>query len=172
MLRGPRRVGKTVAMKQAISALIDSGVNPRAIVAAAADGWSERDLRTLTTNTTIPRLPEGERRWWFIDEATAIKGDWPAQLKWLRDNDAEFRSATVVLTGSNARGLSEAIGALAGRSGAARRPDRTLMPMGFATVARLLRPDLPAIEPVELTHLHDSTIGDIFHDLVPYLGFS
>jgi predicted AAA+ superfamily ATPase len=162
-------VGKTVAMKQAISALIDSGVNPRAIVAAAADSWSERDLRTLTTNTTIPRLPDGEPRWWFIDEATAIKGDWPAQLKWLRDNDAEFRAATVVLTGSNARGLSEAIGALAGRRGTARQPDRTLMPMGFATVARLLCPDLPVIEPVELTQLHDPAIGDVFHDLVPYL---
>ena len=40
LLRGPRRVGKTVAVKQAIEDLIDGGVAPHAIVRVAADGWS------------------------------------------------------------------------------------------------------------------------------------
>ncbi len=101
ILRGPRRVGKTVAIKQAIRALIDGGIDPRSIVSASADGWVERDLRTLAQNTALPPRRSDERRWWFIDEVTAIKGDWPAQVKWLRDNDPAFRSATVVLTGSN-----------------------------------------------------------------------
>lgn len=169
ILRGPRRVGKTVAIKQAIHALIDGGANPRAIVAASADGWSERDLRSLTQNTALPPLNAVEHRWWFIDEITAIKGDWPAQVKWLRDNDTSFRSATVVLTGSNARGLSEAVGLLAGRRGNALRPDRTLFPMGFATAARILRPDLPVSENLGLADLGSRTAADQFADLIPYL---
>lgn len=37
-----------------------------------------------------------------IDEVTAVKGDWTTQVKWLRDNDPTFSTATVVLTGSDA----------------------------------------------------------------------
>jgi uncharacterized protein len=169
ILRGPRRVGKTVAIKQTIRALIDAGADPRAIVAASADGWTERDLRTLTQNAALPPVPTGEQRWWFIDEVTAIKGDWPAQVKWLRDNDPSFRSATVVLTGSNARGLSEAVGLLAGRRGPVVRPDRTLFPMGFATAARMLRPDLPVVDPIEIADLGLRRTADRFADVLPYL---
>lgn len=169
ILRGPRRVGKTVAIKQAIHALIEGGANPRAIVAASADGWSERDLRTLTQNTALPPVTSEEHRWWFIDEITAIKGDWPAQVKWLRDNDTSFRSATVVLTGSNARGLSEAVGLLAGRRGDVRRPDRTLFPMGFATAARILRPELPVTDHLGAADLGSPSAADRFAGLIPYL---
>jgi uncharacterized protein len=169
ILRGPRRVGKTVAIKQTIQALIDGGANPRAIVAASADGWSERDLRTLTQNTALPPVKAGQQRWWFIDEITAIKGDWPAQVKWLRDNDPSFRSATVVLTGSNARGLSEAVGLLAGRRGDVLRPDRTLFPMGFTTAARILRPELPKVDHVGPADLGSRSAAERFADLIPYL---
>jgi hypothetical protein len=31
-----------------------------------------------------------------------VSGDWAQQLKWLWDNDEQFRRDTVVLTGSNA----------------------------------------------------------------------
>jgi uncharacterized protein len=169
ILRGPRRVGKTVAIKQTIRALVDGGADPRAIVAASADGWDERDLRTLTQNIALPPVGLGEQRWWFIDEVTAIKGDWPAQVKWLRDNDPTFRSATVVLTGSNARGLSEAVGLLAGRRGQVVRPDRTLFPMGFATAARMLRPELPVVDPIDLADLGSRRAAGRFADLLPYL---
>ena len=169
ILRGPRRVGKTVAVKQAIRSLIDSGTDPRAIVAASADGWSDKDLRSLTQNAALPRLPDGMNRWWFIDEVTAIKGDWPAQIKWLRDNDTAFRSATVVLTGSNARGLSEAIGLLAGRRGPVARPDRSLFPMGFKTFAGLLDVDLPKVEPIDLARLESDHMANQCADLLPYL---
>jgi uncharacterized protein len=169
ILRGPRRVGKTVAIKQTIRAMIDNGTDPRSIVAASADGWVEHDLRTLAQNTALPPLRPGAHRWWFIDEVTAIKGDWPAQVKWLRDNDPAFRSATVVLTGSNARGLSEAVGLLAGRRGPVVRPDRTLFPMGFATAARVLKPELPVVDSLDVADLSSRPAAERFADLLPHL---
>ena len=45
------------------------------------------------------------RATWFLDEITAVSGKWWTTIKWLRDNDAGFRSDCVVLTGSSMRGL-------------------------------------------------------------------
>jgi hypothetical protein len=50
----------------------------------AADGWLASDLRTLVQNVALPPAPAGTGRWWFIDEVTAVKGDWATQIKWLR----------------------------------------------------------------------------------------
>ncbi|MCL2466911.1 MAG: AAA family ATPase [Micrococcales bacterium] len=144
LLRGPRRVGKTVAVKQAIASLVESGVPPTAIIRVAADGWAAKDLRTLAQRAALPPVPPNHTRWWFIDEVSAVTGNWAQQIKWLRDNDPEFASATVVLTGSSARQLTAASGVLAGRRGTAPNTDRTLMPMGFATFARILDDSLPA----------------------------
>ncbi|MGH3248908.1 MAG: AAA family ATPase [Trebonia sp.] len=94
LLRGPRRVGKTVSVKQAVQSLLASGVPPLAIVRFAADGWLASDLRTLVQNVALPPAPEGPGRWWFIDGVTAVKGDWATQIKWLRDNDPTFSTAT------------------------------------------------------------------------------
>src|SRR5450759_5268177 len=67
VLRGPRRVGKTVATKQTIARLVGSGVPPLSIVRLAVDGWEATDLRTVVQNVTLPRIPEDGHRWWFID---------------------------------------------------------------------------------------------------------
>lgn len=155
LLRGPRRVGKTVAVKQAIEDLLASGVPASSIVRVAADGWSAGDLRTVIQNTAMQPVPTGRSRWWFIDEVTATTGDWATQVKWLRDNDPTFSTDTVTLTGSNAESLTAAAGTLAGRRGRAHRADRTLLPIGFRTFARLLQPNLPLAEPVPLSHLRD-----------------
>lgn len=145
LLRGPRRVGKTVAMKQAISRLLGDGQPPLSIIRVAADGWTASDLRTVVQNIALPPVPEGRQRWWFIDEVTAVEGDWATQIKWLRDNDAGFGDATVVLTGSSAASLTAGAGVLAGRRGRVPDVDRTLMPMGFRTFAATWKPDLLAL---------------------------
>ena len=44
VLRGPRRVGKSVEIKRTIELLIASGTVPRSIVHAAVDGWRAADL--------------------------------------------------------------------------------------------------------------------------------
>lgn len=170
LLRGPRRVGKTVSVKQTIEGLLRDGVPPTSIVRVAADGWGVKQLRTVTSLPGLPRRHESERRWWFLDEVTAIQGDWADQVKWLRDNDAQFARDTVVLTGSSAGQLTAAAGVLAGRRGKGDGPaDRTLLPIGFRGFARLLEPDLPDDVELELTQLHNRRAEDAYQALVPWL---
>jgi hypothetical protein len=166
LLRGPRRVGKTVAVKQAIEDLLGTGGSAHAVVRVAADGWSATDLRTVVQNVALPPVPAGARRWWFIDEITAATGDWAPHIKWLRDNDPGFAEATVVLTGSSADALTAAAGVLAGRRGHIVSPDRTVLPVGFRTFANLVRADLPDHPRLELSGLRDEAA---YQALIPWL---
>ena len=169
LLRGPRRVGKTVLVKQTIDRLLSTGVPPTAIVRVAADGWSAKDLRTVVQNTALPPMPPGRHRWWFLDEVTATVGDWAQQVKWLRDNDPEFAESTVVLTGSSAQQLTAASGVLAGRRGSIVDANRTILPVGFRTFANLLDPTLPRTGRIALSDLHTGAAADAYHSLIPWL---
>jgi len=170
-LRGPRRVGKTVAVKQCIEKLTHSGVPPTAIIRIAADDWRSSDLRTLVQNIALPPLPTDTQRYWFIDEVTAISGDWARQIKWLRDNDNQFRQATVVLTGSNAVGITEAIGVLAGRRGKGVNLDRIALPLGFRTFVNLVygKDAYPVREQLPLSSLHTASAAQAYEALLPWL---
>ena len=170
ILRGPRRVGKTVAVKQEIENLLASGTPATSIVRVAADGWDAKDLRTLLQNTALPLSPIGQQRYWFIDEVSAVVGQWDQQITWLRDNDHEFRAATVVLTGSNATALTAAAGALAGRRGAAGNLDRTLLPIGFRAFVKLVKGDnAPTASRLPMDSLHTPLAGDTYRALLPWL---
>jgi len=171
ILRGPRRVGKSTEIKYAIADLIDSGVPRRNIIHAAVDGWRAADLRTLVTGarTTFLAGVTGTR-YWFIDEISSVIGDWPNTIKNLRDNDPEFASDTVVLTGSSAARLHEVRKALAGRRGAVERSDRIMLPMPFTDFARIAVPDLPDVTPVLPQDLGDRGLGEPVSALLPYLS--
>lgn len=169
LLRGPRRAGKTVAIKELVVDLLASGVPAGAVNRVAVDGWRAADLRTITQNMALPRVAPDQPRYWLLDEVTSVSGDWPAQIKWLRDNDDDFRRATVVLTGSNASGLTDAAGALAGRRGKVANLDRTLLPMGFRSFVRELMDDAPDIGPVPLGALRSPEARDAYQDLLPWL---
>ena len=170
ILRGPRRVGKTVAVKQTIRRLLNDGVRSTRIIRVAVDGWDAKALRTLVGNSTLPVLREGETRFWFLDEVSAVSGDWAQQLKWLRDNDEQFRRDTVVLTGSNARALTEAGGVLAGRRGPGTHLDRILLPMGFRTFATtILRGDVPPGGHLAAAALRTHEAKERYEDSIPWL---
>jgi predicted AAA+ superfamily ATPase len=170
ILRGPRRVGKTVAVKQTIGRLLDDGVRPARIVRVAVDGWDAKALRTLVSNSTLPVLREGETRFWFFDEVSAVSGDWAQQVKWLRDNDEQFRRDTVILTGSNARALTEAAGVLAGRRGRGRHLDRILLPMGFRTFATtILQGDVPPGGNIVAAALRSHEARSMYENAIPWL---
>jgi uncharacterized protein len=135
VLRGPRRVGKSVEVKRAISQAIARGADPRLVFFCACDGLTARDLRRLVVvGEKDTATLEGER-YWFLDEVTEVSG-WAATIKELRDGDPVFRSSCVVLSGSSARDLREATKALAGRRGDAIDSDRLLLPMGFRSFCR------------------------------------
>ncbi len=168
VLRGPRRVGKTVAVKQQIEDLITEGAPPTAMVRVAADNMAAKELRTVVQNTALPVAPRGSARVWFFDEISSVTGDWAKEIKWLRDNDPPFRVATVVLTGSNAAALTSAAGQLAGRRGRAAHLDRVLLPMGFRTFAAVLGTTL-AVAPLDLSQLHGAEAREAYHAALPWL---
>lgn len=135
VLRGPRRVGKSVEIKKTVQRLIEDGEDPRRIIHIAADELEAADLRRVV-DAAEALTPASGRRFWFFDEITAIPDGWPSAIKWLRDNDLRFGLDTVVLTGSSARDLTEAVKAFAGRRGGAIDSDRVLLPMSFRSFLR------------------------------------
>jgi uncharacterized protein len=147
ILRGPRRVGKSVAMKDAASILCGrSDVDPRQIVYLPADGMRAKDLRrSLVLGRDLTRSVDqaGSRpRIWLLDEVTGID-DWTATLKFLRDNTA-VGDDTVVCTGSSWSDTADVErDLLAGRAGSATgRRTRLLFPMRFRDVLAATRPEL------------------------------
>jgi predicted AAA+ superfamily ATPase len=95
LLMGPRRAGKSVAVKRAVSGLLGEGLDPRHIVFCPCENLTGQDLRrivTLAEDLTPGIRPE--RRWWFFDEITYV-GGWAATLKQLRDQTS-LRSGCVV----------------------------------------------------------------------------
>ena len=143
ILNGPRRVGKSVEVKRAVSRLISRGIDARRIIHASCEGWRDADLGALVDRgRRIATRGVSESRFWFLDEITAVKGDWPNRIKWLRDNDP-FGEDCVVLTGSSSRGLNEATKALAGRRGEASDSNRVLLPMGFRDFCSVIGIELP-----------------------------
>lgn len=171
VLRGPRRVGKSVEVKQAVEALIADGEDPRRIVHMSVDGWAADDLIRLV-RAARSLLPHSEHRYWFIDEITTITDGWPHRIKWLRDQDTWFSSDTVVLTGSSSSDLSESVGTLAGRRGRITDADRVLLPMGFRTFVQLTRgAEAPAKDArLQITGLTHERLRQATYDLVPWLN--
>jgi uncharacterized protein len=143
ILRGPRRVGKSTAMKQLIAEELRNGSPPRTILHVSVEGRSDQDLVDIVRRGADQWLTgEPGDRFWIIDEITEIGGPWPEQIKRLRDNHPSFSADTVVLTGSSSARFDEARKLLAGRRNAD-RSDRTLFQMGFVDVARALGGELP-----------------------------
>ena len=170
VLRGPRRVGKSVEVKRAIETLIAGGAEPRRILHASVDGWRANDLGGLV-QAAQPLTPSGGGRFWFIDEITGVTDGWPERIKWLRDNDARFRADTVVITGSSAADLTGSVKALAGRRGPAGDPDRVLLPMGFRTFTQLTAEepapvDVGRLRTVDLT---PQRVAEAARALAPWL---
>ena len=171
VVRGPRRVGKSVTMKRAVEKLINSGVDPRLIVHMSVEGWSDADLERLVSAAS-QIMPTGAHRYWFLDEISGVSGRWPDRIKWLRDNDQRFRSDTVVLTGSSSSNLKESLGALAGRRGGVVNPDRVILPMGFRSFVELAAHQAPlaaGLGPVQPGELDHDLLAEAAYALMPDL---
>ena len=173
VLRGPRRVGKSVELKRTVQRLITEGVDPRAIAHMSVDGWHAGDLGTLVAAADRLMPPDGHR-WWLIDEVTSITDGWPAQVKWLRDNDPRFRRDTLIVTGSSSSNLRASVGDLAGRRGSAADPDRVMLPIGFRTFVRLVEREgglegAIALHPLRVADLTPDRLRDAAFRLAPWL---
>lgn len=170
VLRGPRRVGKSTALKRLIARRLEAGAPPRSILHVSVEGRTAQDLVDIVrrANTTWLRGDPGQRLW-VIDEITGVKGPWPESVKRLRDSDTHFSADTIILTGSSAAKFEEARKQLAGRRHT-ERSDRTLFQMGFLDVCRALGIELPEPPAVGLATLGSSeTLQDAVEQVRPWL---
>ena len=153
LLMGPRRAGKSVAMKRAIAGLLGEDVDPRRVVFCPCEDLGPQDLRRVVKLAEdLTSGIEPEHRYWFFDEITYV-GGWATALKQLRDQTS-LRSGCVVATGSSGAKLREAQGELGGREGEAGGV-RLLLPMGFRAFAHELYPNLATNLPRDAVALLD-----------------
>lgn len=127
VLMGPRRVGKTVMLRQAIQALIDDGVDPKTIFYASLEtpiyiGYGLERLFRLFCAMHGHDLHA--RLYVFFDEIQYLKG-WEVHLKSFVDS---FLDAKAIVSGSAAAALRYA----SNESGAGRFSDFVLPPLSFA----------------------------------------
>jgi uncharacterized protein len=145
VLRGARRVGKSVLLKDTVARLCGRGdVDPRQLVYVPTDGMRASDLgRVAKLGRELTRSVGEVRRVWLLDEVTGLRG-WTQALKYLRDN-TEFGADTVVCTGSSwDREAEVERDLLAGRAGtSAMRRSRILHPMSFRDVLATTGRDIP-----------------------------
>ena len=127
ILIGPRRVGKTVMMKQAISKLIKSGLDGKSILYASIDApiFANYPLERFLNHFPNPPKPSGLGKYFvFFDEIQYLK-DWQIHLKDLVDRYPNIR---FIASGSAAASLKRAFK----ESGAGRFSDFLLPPLTFA----------------------------------------
>lgn len=171
LLMGPRRSGKSVAVKRAIEKLLQiPGFDPRRIAFCPCEGMTSQDLRRIIkiTEGLTPSV-HPDTRFWFFDEIAYVS-EWATALKQLRDQTA-LRSACVVATGSSGAKLREAQGELGGREGEAGGV-RLLLPMGFRDFVRELYAPLAANlsdQVVALSDLQSGTVQSQLRDLAVHV---
>ncbi len=160
LLRGPRRVGKSVLMRELSVTLCGrDDLDPRQVVQFACDRMSSRDLtRAITLALDLTRTIDTggrRRRIWLLDEIGQVSG-WTATLKSLRD-DTDFGDDTVIATSSSWRKEEDVEGnLLAGRAGTSGlRRVRLLMPMTFRNFVRCTRPELALPPRIRADELQD-----------------
>jgi len=151
-IRGPRRAGKTTALKLLIHQLIQQGdFTPRSIVWSTADTC--RTLRQLQ-DLLFQMLdnPAGEvPKLLVVDEVTSVS-HWQKVIKNLRDTDIRAQSACWILTGSSAVDLGRGSERMPGRrrslTSSVQSLDRVLLPMSFKDFAKAL--ELPTAQALPL----------------------
>ncbi len=170
ILMGPRRVGKTVMIQQAIQALIEQGAPPRAILYVSIDAPTytglglEKLLKLFLQNNGIKR---DDPAYIFFDEVQYLE-NWEAHLKSLVDR---YPSLQFVASGSAAAALKRA----STESGAGRFTDFLLPPLTFAEYLHFIGRDMELLGdvPVNLDLRDYSTIdiASINEEFVNYINF-
>lgn len=171
ILRGPRRVGKSTALKRLVSTRLRGDMEPREILYVSVEGRGAQDVADIVRRAADAFLTgdPGERLW-LIDEITGVHGEWPATIKRLRDGHSSFARDTVVLTGSSAAKFGEARKWLGGRRRAG-ASDRVLLQMGFTDVLEAMHGDVPPSPELHPAELGDpDTCREITSTFRPWIG--
>jgi predicted AAA+ superfamily ATPase len=137
IVRGPRQVRKSTAVKILIRKLLSEGANPYSIFFF--------DCEMLFTASEIKEAVEAyfnftdlmqyaDVNYLLLDEITSVT-DWAKIIKFLVDS-GRFQKSVVFLTGSNAIDLQKGADRLPGRKGAA--TELLMLPLSFREFVKLM----------------------------------
>ena len=169
VLRGARRVGKSVLLKDTAASLCGRGISSApAQMCDRMDAWS--DLSRVGSSAGAPRSVGEAPRVWLLDEVTGLRG-WTQALKYLRDH-TELGADTVVCTGSSwDRDAEVERDLLAGRAGTSSRSrSRILHPMSFRDVLAASGRDIPIPASLLPWALQDEAARDAAESLELFVG--
>ncbi len=165
VLLGPRRVGKTVILHQAIQHLIDDGVAPTDILYVSVDTpvYSGLPLeRLLTLFRSLHGHDVDKRLYVFYDEIQ-YHPDWEVHLKSLVDSFVRYQ---FVVSGSAAAALRMK----SNESGAGRFTDFLLPPLTFSEFLDFANRATPNLNE-QLSARDLSLLNESFIDYLNYGGF-
>ncbi len=170
VLMGPRRVGKTVMLTQAVQKLIDDGIAPRRVCYVSVDTPTYTGIaleRLLTWFMEIHGHGRGESLYMIYDEIQ-YHPDWERHLKSLVDSYPTIR---FVASGSAAAALKMK----SDESGAGRFTDFLLPPLNFAEFLEFkgIAKAGGSVEDVfsGLTGISVKQLNGAFVDYINYGGF-
>ncbi len=99
-IEGPRRVGKSILMKQMIEELISNGTNPYDILYFSFDDYTLKVMQIVKEFEELKKQNIREKKYYlFFDEIQKIK-DWQVYVKILYDN---YPNLKLIISGSTLR---------------------------------------------------------------------
>lgn len=172
ILIGPRRVGKTVMMQQAIAGLIANGVDPGKIAFVSVENPIYSALTPESIFALIRKAAGNSSTtgWYILLDEIQYMRDWELHLKILTDN---FKSVKFIVSGSSAASLQ-----LKSReSGAGRFTDFYLPALGFYEFIFLRKKNHLISDGEEvtyggLTHIYETAqIKELNREFLAYINF-
>ena len=132
ILRGPRQVGKTTALKMLIRRLLTHNIPPERIFYLSCESFEKfQELEKILA--VYLRQYKADRTYLFLDEISFVTG-WQRAVLAIA-NMGLTQNACLVLTGSNARDLKESSERLPGRRGMGK--DLHLFPLSLKDLGGL-----------------------------------
>jgi len=166
-LVGPRRVGKTTAMKQLIWHLLDT-VEPVRILYFSMDAVKReeiiiRRIYDLYYRNILKQVPgEGDKVYIFLDEVQKIE-DWGDEVKSLHDRGYPVK---FIVTGSSAMNIMKGSGeSLVGRIDILR-----VFPFSFREFLKYENIETRILSPFDLSYPPDAEMIKIFFDKYALIG--
>ena len=163
ILLGPRRVGKTVMIKQLIYEAIQSGIDPKLILYASIDAPIYSGISLDKFIDFLPGDSKDKRRVVIFDEIQYLK-DWEVHMKDLVDN---YPATKFIASGSAAAALR-----LKSReSGAGRFSEFMLPPLTFYEFLKFIGDDDRLISVTGVNQYEAKDIDALNTSFVDYLNF-
>jgi len=143
VLKGPRQVGKSTALKLLIRKLIQKEkTNPEQIFFFQCDIIKNFKELAIVIETYLESLQNKKNHKYLILDEISFVEEWPRAIKHLIDR-GDIKNASIILSGSLSLELRGGAEMMPGRRGKAEKIDFELLPVNFSQYIELNNINLP-----------------------------